>query len=238
MKKIVSFLIIIMIVFILTGCNENKEQLVMVTEAGFAPYEFYENNEIVGVDVEIAKYIAKSMNKELVIKDVAFDSIINELQTNKADFAAAGFSITEERKKEVDFSIEYVTSKQVIVAKDKNITKNSLGKLKVAVQLGSVSDFYMQENFKSAVLVQQKKYLTMLEDLKNDKVDCIIMDELPAKELINEYSNIYINEELFTDTYGMAVKKGNKELLEEIDKCLEELLKENKITEYVIKYSE
>lgn len=63
-----------------------NEKLVMVTKAGFAPYEFYENNEIVGVDIEIAKEIAKSMNKKLEVKDIAFDSIINELNAGKTDW--------------------------------------------------------------------------------------------------------------------------------------------------------
>ena len=102
MKKI---LILLFFVFVVTGCNNNDNQIVMVTEAGFAPYEFYDGDEIVGVDVEIAKEIAKSLGKELVIKDVYFNSIINELKSGKADFAAAGMSITEDRKKEVDFTI-------------------------------------------------------------------------------------------------------------------------------------
>ena len=87
MKKI---LILLFFVFVVTGCNNNDNQIVMVTEAGFAPYEFYDGDEIVGVDVEIAKEIAKSLGKELVIKDVYFNSIINELKSGKADFAAAG----------------------------------------------------------------------------------------------------------------------------------------------------
>ena len=116
MKKI---LILLFFVFVVTGCNNNDNQIVMVTEAGFAPYEFYDGDEIVGVDVEIAKEIAKSLGKELVIKDVYFNSIINELKSGKADFAAAGMSITEDRKKEVDFTIEYVTSNQVVVVKKK-----------------------------------------------------------------------------------------------------------------------
>ena len=92
MKKILLF---IFICLLLCGCKKNDNELVMVTEAGFAPYEYYENGEIVGVDVEIAKEIAKKINKSLVIKDIYFDSIINEIKSGKADFAIAGMSITE-----------------------------------------------------------------------------------------------------------------------------------------------
>ena len=115
MKKIV---IILLIILGLTGCGKNSNELVMVTEAGFAPYEYYENGEIVGVDIDIAKEIAKELGKELVVKDVAFDSIINEVKTGKADFGAAGISYTSERAEQVDFSINYSVSKQVVVVKE------------------------------------------------------------------------------------------------------------------------
>ena len=127
--------------FILTGCGKrNSNELIMVTEAGFAPYEYYENSEVVGVDVDIAREIAKEMGKTLVIKDIAFDSIINEVKTGKADFGAAGISYSEERAKNVDFSINYAVSKQVVIVKnDSSITDiNSIGNKKIAVQLGSV----------------------------------------------------------------------------------------------------
>ena len=126
---------------LLTGCSKNENQLVLVTEAGFAPYEYYQGGEIVGVDIDIAKEIANYMGKELVVKDVAFDSIINELNSGKADFAAAGMSITPERLEEVDFSIQYVTSNQVVmVREDSNITMDKIDGKKIAVQLGNVAD--------------------------------------------------------------------------------------------------
>lgn len=117
MKKLKIF-ITFLLGFLLFGCsNKNSDELVMVTEAGFAPYEYYENNKIVGVDIEIANQIAQALNKKLVVKDIAFDSIINEINAGKADFGAAGMSITEERKKQIDFTIEYATSNQVVIVK-------------------------------------------------------------------------------------------------------------------------
>lgn len=85
--------------------QKNKNEIVMVTEAGFAPYEYYDNNKIVGVDVEIAKEIASALGKKLVIKDVYFDAIINEIKSGKADFALAGMSVNEERKNKLIFLI-------------------------------------------------------------------------------------------------------------------------------------
>ena len=213
----------------------------MVTEAGFAPYEYHDGSGIVGVDVDIAREIAAAMGKELEIKDVAFDSLINELNSGKADFAAAGMSITEERKKEVDFSIEYVSSKQVVVVrKDYNKIKsvNDLNGKTISVQLGSVADTYVTKNFKNSKIVRQKKFLSAAEDVKAKKSECIIMDELPAKELVKNNSELTILKiELFTDKYAIAVKKGNTELLNKINEVLEKLIEEGKIEEFVINHS-
>jgi len=212
----------------------------MVTEAGFAPYEYYEGGKIVGVDVAIGKEIAKAMGKKLEVKDVAFDFVINEVKSGKADFGAAGMSITEERKKEIDFTIEYAVSDQVVVVrKDSNInTFDDIKNKTITVQLGTVADQYAEENFKNAKLIKHKKYLSAAQDVKSNKADCIIMDALPAKELVKENEDLRILDGiLFQDKYGMIVKKGNQELLNKINEVLQRLIDENKIEEYVIEYS-
>lgn len=212
----------------------------MVTEAGFAPYEYYEGGKIVGVDVAIGKEIAKAMGKKLEVKDVAFDFVINEVKSGKADFGAAGMSITEERKKEIDFTIEYAVSDQVVVVrKDSNInTFDDIKNKTITVQLGTVADQYAEENFKNAKLIKHKKYLSAAQDVKSNKADCIIMDALPAKELVKENEDLRILDGiLFQDKYGMIVKKGNQELLDKINEVLQKLIDENKIEEYVIEYS-
>ena len=235
--KRVLILIVITIIFI-TGCGKKDNQLVMVTEAGFAPYEYYENGEIVGVDVDIAKEIAKYLGKELVIKDVSFDSIINEVKSGKSDFGAAGISYTEERAKEVDFTIDYSISKQVIIGKEGINKIDNLDNKRIALQLGSVADSYVTKNYKNAKVIRQKKYLAAIEDLKNDKVDLVIMDELPAKEILkNNPGLVILNQELFTDKYGMVVRKGNDELLKAINKVLSDLIADGKIEEYVIHHT-
>ena len=212
----------------------------MVTEAGFAPYEYYENDEIVGVDIEIAKEIANYMGKKLVVKDVYFDSIINELNSGKADMALAGMSITEERLEEVDFSYEYIKSRQVVIVRDGsniNDIKDIYNK-KVAVQLGSVADQYFSDKYPNTSLVRQKKYLSMVEDLKANKVDLIVMDELPAKEIVRVNNGLkIIDGYVFEDSYGIAVKKGNSELLKAINVVLERLISEGKIDEYVLRFT-
>lgn len=237
MKKILLF---IFICLLLCGCKKNDNELVMVTEAGFAPYEYYEDGEIVGVDVEIAKEIAKKVNKKLVIKDIYFDSIINELKSGKADFAIAGMSITEERKKEVDFSNEYITSRQIVIVNNNSSIEsiNEINNKIVAVQLGSVADSYVTKNKITDNIVRQKKYLSMIEDLKANKVDLIIMDELPAKEILKNNSELKILDGyIFEDSYAVAVKKGNVELLNQINEVINELKQNGKIDEYILSYS-
>lgn len=238
MKKVI-FLTLIMS-FLLVGCTKNKNELVMVTEAGFAPYEYYEDGKIVGVDVAIAEEIAKAMGKELVVKDIFFDSIINELKSGKADMGLAGMSITEERLKEVDFSIEYIKSRQVVIVKKSSSIKSikDIKNKKIAVQLGTIADSYVTNEKLTNNIVRQKKYLSMIEDLKANKVDLVVMDELPAKEIIKTNSNLkLLDGYVFEDSYGIAVKKGNAELLNKINEVLTRLISEGKIDEYVIQYS-
>lgn len=237
MRKII---LLIFMLFLLVGCGKNNNEIVMVTEAGFAPYEYYDSGEIVGVDIDIAKEIAKEMGKELVIKDVSFDSIINEVKTGKSDFGAAGISYSEERAEEVDFSINYSVSKQIVIVKDNSsITNiNDIGNKKIAVQLGSIADTYVTDNYKNADIIRQKKYLAAIEDLKSDKVDAVVMDELPAKEIINSNSGLKILDgSLTNDSYGMIVKKGNSEMLSVINKVLDRLIQEGKIEQFVINHT-
>lgn len=234
--------LIIFIMILMCGCTKkNENQLVMVTEAGFAPYEYYENGEVVGVDVDIAKEIAKYLGKKLVVKDIAFDSIINEVKTGKADFGAAGISYSDDRAKNVDFSINYAVSKQVVIVNNNSsITNvNGISNKKIAVQLGSIADTFVTDNIKNANVVRQKKYLAAIEDLKTGKVDCVVMDELPAKEIVSKNEGIKILDgSLTNDSYGMVVKKGNKELLDAINMVLQNLKDEGKIDEFIIKHTE
>lgn len=237
MKKII---LILLFLLTLTGCGKNNDELIIVTEAGFAPYEYYENGKIVGVDIDIANEIAKELGKKLVIKDVAFDSIINEVKTGKADFGAAGISYSEERAEQVDFSINYSTSKQVVIVKEnsKITSLDNISTPKIAVQLGSIADTYVTEKYKNATIVRQKKYLTAIQDLKDDKVDCVVMDELPAKEILSNNAGLKIlDKELTKDSYGMIVKKNNKELLEAINKVLKRLSESGTIDSYIINHT-
>ncbi|MBQ6497985.1 MAG: transporter substrate-binding domain-containing protein [Bacilli bacterium] len=234
MKK---YLILVIVALLVTGCSNRDDKLIMATEAAFAPYEYYSNGEIKGVDVDIMKAVAKKMNKELKVKDVAFDSIIAEVKTHKSDVGAAGISYTEERAKQVDFSIPYVESKQVIVVKkNSKITgPEDLKNIKVAVQLGTVADSVLSDEYESVQLVREKKFMAAIQDLKDNKVTAVVMDELPASRLID--NNLKILEKAVTvDSYSVIVDKGNTELLEIINGVIQELKDEGEIDRYLLKH--
>lgn len=233
MKK--KFLILLLL--LLVGCQNRENKLIMATEAGFAPYEYYSDGKIVGVDIDIAEEIAKELNKKLIVKDVAFDSIITEVKTGKSDIGAAGISYTEERSKQVDFSNNYTTSKQIAIVKKYSTiqNKNELKNKKIAVQLGSVADTFVTDEYPNAKIIRQKKYLAAIQDLKDNKVDLVVMDELPARRILTENQDLrMLNEPLTIDSYGIIVDKGNKKLLNKINIVINRLKEEGKIDEFII----
>ena len=231
--RLCCFLIITVLI---TGCmRKEQEELTLVTEAGFAPYEYYSKGEIVGVDIEIAQKIAKNLGKKLVIKDVAFDSIINEVKTKKSDIGAAGISYTEERAREVAFTDNYSVSKQVIIVnKDSYITSKENLTGKVAVQLGTTADSYLTKNT-NVTLIREKKFLAAIQDLKDGKVNAVVMDELPAKKLITSDMKI-LSEPLVTDSYGMVVAKENTKLLESCNKVIKQMKESGEIDKILLKH--
>lgn len=237
MKRILIFFLVC---FMLCGCERREDKLIMVTEAGFAPYEYYSDGKIVGVDVDIAKEIAREMGKKLVVKDVAFDSIITEVKSGKSDIGAAGISYTEERAKSVDFSINYTESKQVVVIRKNSgiLTVDNINGKKIAVQLGSIADMFVSEEYVNSTIIRQKKYLAAIQDLKDGKVDCVVMDELPAKAILLENNDLKVLEEAVSeDAYGIIVDKGNTELLDIINRVIKRLRDEGKIDEFIIHHS-
>lgn len=239
MKKLLSYIFLLLSIFCLTGCESNsKDKLVMVTEAGFHPYEYYSNGEIVGVDVEIVEKIAEYLNVDLEVKDVHFDSIISEVKSGKSDIGAAGISYTEERAKEVAFTDDYIESNQIIIVKqESDITDPATLHGKVAVQLGTIADSYITDNYSNIEIVRENKFLACIEDLKQSKVDAVVMDELPAKNLIDSTMKI-LSEPVISDSYGMIVAKDNKELLEAANYVISEMKKTGEIDEILLKHLE
>ncbi|ROR31861.1 amino acid ABC transporter substrate-binding protein (PAAT family) [Mobilisporobacter senegalensis] len=253
-KKLFAMVIMGTMVFSLAACGGKKDakdegkteesnKLIVGTEAGFAPYEYMDGDQVVGIDMDIAKAIADAMGKELEIKNMDFDGALIAVQNGKVDLVAAGVSIDPERAKVMDFSKEYVNSTEVVVVNKENPTVSSIEDLNdkiIGVQQGNIADFWVsnEENVKPADIKRYTKFAQAAEDLKNGKVDCIVMDQYPAEELVAANDTLTVLDgTLFEDKYAIAVKKGNQELLDQINDTITTLIEEGKIEEFTANHT-
>lgn len=213
-------------------------KIVMVTNAEFPPYEYHENDTIVGIDADIARAVAEQMGMELEIQDMAFDSLIPAIQSGKADFAAAGMTVNEDRLKNVDFTDTYAQAAQVIiVTKDSPIASpDDLTGKKIGVQTGTTGDIYA-DDVENAEVQRFNKGMEAVMALNQGKIDAVIIDREPAKVFVKENEGLKILDEAFTEEeYAIAVKKGNDELKEKINDALANLKESGKLDEIVAKY--
>lgn len=213
--------------------------LTMATNASFPPYEFYEGQQIVGIDAEIAAAIAQKLGLELVIEDMEFDSIIAAVQTGKVDIGMAGMTVTEDRLVTVDFSTPYATGKQVIiVAEDSDIqSKDDLASKKVGVQLSTTGDLYVGWDYGEDVLDRYSKGADAVVALSQGKVDAVVIDNEPAKVFVEQNEGLKILEtEYAVEDYAIAIAKGNTSLLEQINAALAELTESGEIQAILDKY--
>ena len=220
------------------GAEAAGGTLVMATNAEFPPYEYYEDGDIVGIDVEIAKAIAAKLGMELQIEDMAFDAIIPAVTSGKADFGAAGMTVTEERQRSVEFTDTYANSNQVaIVKEDSDITGSDAlaGKI-IGVQLGTTGDALATE-IKDATVERYNKGLEAVQSLTQGKIDAVVIDQAPAEAFVKKTEGSKILEEKMSEEeYAIAIKKGNMELVEKMNEAIKELKEEGKIDEIVAKY--
>ena len=169
---------------------EGKPELHMATNAQFPPYEYYENNTIVGIDAEMAAAIADQLGRKLVIDDMDFDAIITAVQTGKSDMGMAGMTVNETRLKSVNFSQSYATGIQVvIVPEDSPITTvDDLfadgAKYIVGTQRGTTGDSYSEEDFGAERVSKYASGAEAVQALVTGKVDCVIIDNEPAKAYV------------------------------------------------------
>lgn len=213
--------------------------LIMCTNAEFPPYEFHNGNEIVGIDVEICNAIAEKLGLKLEIEDIAFDAIIPEIVSGKADLGAAGMTVTEDRKQNVDFSDSYAHATQVIIIReDSDIAgpDDLKGKL-VGVQQGTTGDLYVSADLGDDAVERYSKGMEAVQALTQSKVDAVIIDGETAKQYVKEVPDLRILDESYTDEeYAIAVQKGNTQLLDAINTAIGELKKDGTFDKIVEKY--
>ncbi|MBR5583010.1 MAG: basic amino acid ABC transporter substrate-binding protein [Lachnospiraceae bacterium] len=247
-KKLLSLVLVAAMALAAVACGskeaaapaatEEKEVLVMATNAEFPPYEYYEGQEIVGIDAEIAAVIAEKLGCELKIEDMAFDSIIAAVTSGKADCGLAAMTVTEDRLESVNFSDTYATATQVvIVTEDSAITGVAdLDGKKIGVQLGTTGDIYA-EDIADATIERYNKGFEAVQALTQGKIDAVIIDNEPAKVFVAENEGTKILEEDFAvEEYAAAIAKENTELLEKVNTALAELTEDGTLQAIVDKY--
>lgn len=249
MKRIITLLLaVMMIVLAFAGCgsSNNGKTLTMATNAEFPPYEYMEDGKIVGIDAEIAQAIADKLGYELVIENVDFDSLIPGVQTGKYDFVMAGMTVTEDRLEQVDFSSTYAKGVQSIIVKEgseittaDDLTKEGAN-YKIGVQLATTGDLYCTWDIEDEGLGTVERYnkgADAVMALQSGKVDCVVIDNEPAKVFVANNKGLKIlDTEYIEEDYAAAVSKDNPELLAEIDGALKELIESGEVAKIIEKY--
>ena len=227
LKKLVSVLLVAACVFSLAACGSKDDSK-----------DSHEGDDVVGIDADIARAIGEEMGMEVKIEDMAFDSIIPAVTSGKADFGAAGMTVTEDRKKNVDFTDTYATATQVIIVKEGSdiAGPDDLTGKKIGVQLGTTGDIYA-DDIEDAKVERYNKGFEAVQALTQDKIDAVVIDGEPAKEFVAEADGLKILDEAFTEEeYAIAVAKDNDDLLKKMNEALASLKESGKIDEIVAKY--
>ncbi len=221
-------------------------KLTMATNAAFPPYEYLEGGKIVGIDAEIAQAIADKLGLQLQIDDIEFDSIIESVKSGKADIGLAGMTVTDERKEEVDFTVSYATGVQVvIVTEDSAITTvDDLfvegANYTIGAQRNTTGDLYATWDLEDEGLATVERYskgADAVQALKTGKVDCVIIDNEPAKAFVESVDGLKIlDTEYALEDYAAAMSKDNKELFDAVNKALQELIADGTVKGIIDKY--
>ena len=273
MKKLSMILALVLaLALVMTGCGTKKDDtaadapavsedaaatentegaaeggtLVMATNAEFPPYEYHEGDEIVGIDAEIAAAIAEKLGMELQIEDMAFDSLIPAIQSNKADMVLAGMTVTEDRLENVNFSDSYATGVQVVIVKEDSDIK-SVDDLfadganhSIGVQTATTGDIYCTGDIEDAGLGTVERYnkgADAIQALLAGKIDCVVIDSQPAKEFVEANEGLTIlDTEYAVEDYAIALNKDNPELLDKVNAALKELTDDGTIQSILDKY--
>ena len=254
MKKIISVMLaIVLCVGLFAACGEKTTtengdnalgtltagKLIMSTNAEFPPYEMTDDNgNYIGIDVEIATAIAKKLNLELEILDVAFDAALLAVQEGKSDIVMAGVTVNEDRKMVMNFSDTYATGKQVVIVKEgSDVTLDNLGEKMIGTQRGTTGNIYSTDDYGEDHVTAYDNGATAVQALINGQVDCVIIDNAPAQEYVKANAGLKILEtEYVVEDYAIGISKKNVALKDAINAALAELIADGTIPGILDKY--
>ena len=215
-------------------------KLIMSTNAAFPPYEMTtDSGEFEGIDIETAQAIADKLGLELQIDDMDFDAALLAVQQGKADMVMAGVTVTDERQNVMDFTDSYATGIQsIIVKEDSDIASvDDLAGKKIGTQRGTTGYLYCSDDFGDENVVAYDNGLTAVQMLNNGQVDCVVIDNAPAKEFIAANPGLKLLDTAYVEeSYAIGVGRGNTELKDAINTALEELKADGTLQAIVDKY--
>ena len=220
--------------------TDTQETLTMATNAEFPPYEYKEGDNVVGIDAEVAQAIADKLGMKLEIVDTKFDAIIPGVQSGKYDMGMAGMTVTPEREQSVSFSDSYATGIQSIIVKQGSDIKSVddlSEKTKIGVQLGTTGDIYAKDDFGDEAVQEYDKGADAVQALIAGKIDCVIIDNEPAKSFVAANEGLEILKTSYAEEdYAICFKKNNTELQTKVNDALKELIADGTVQKIVDKY--
>ncbi len=255
MKKIIALALAAVMAVTMVACSQKADEpasdvrkITVATSADFPPYEFIDDEQnIVGIDMDIARLIGEKMGAEIELVNMDYNGILSAISTGKYDLGMAAFSITEERKESVLFSDFYATAKQVIVVKEGSpiTTVDDLyeegASYTVGVQLSTTGDIYFSEDIDDELttcgISQYVKATDLVQALETGKIDCIIIDNAPAESFIGEHPDLKILEtEYVEEEYAICTALENTDLIAEVNEALNALIADGSVQKVIDKY--
>lgn len=246
MKKLFALLIAAMMILSAFAALAENGTLTMCTNAAFPPYEFYdEDGNPTGIDVEIAQAVAAKLGYDVEVVDIEFAQCIPGVQSGKYDFAAAGMTVTEERQQMVQFTDTYATGIQVVIVPedcefeglDDFVDAN--GSVKVGVQMATTGDLYATWDYEDEGKGTVDRYANgaaAVQALLAGKVDCVVIDNEPAKNFVAQNEGLKILETAYAvEDYAMAFAKDS-EIFEAFNAALNELIADGTVQAIIDKY--
>ena len=234
------------------GSLIEEGKLIMVTNASFPPYEMTDDdNNVIGIDPDIAQVIADKLGLELVIDNIDFDAALLAVQEGRADVMLAGMSYSEERDLVMDFSDTYATGYQVIIVREGDTSiaggnddymlvdaeGNVIEDVQIGVQRGTTGELYCQDAYGVDHVTSLDNGSVAVQALINGQVDCVVIDIGPAQEYVAANPGLEIVEGAYTiEDYCVGVDEGNTALLEAVNKALNEMIEDGTVQEIMDQY--
>lgn len=242
-KLIAVAMVLVLSISMLAGCGKSASSgkvLKVATNATFPPYEYYENEKAVGIDVDIMQAIADKIGYKMELTDMEFGSILPAVESGKIDVGFGAVTITEERAKSIHFTTSYATGIQSVVVKDggKVTSLDDLSTdIKIGVQQDTTGDIYATGDFGDEHVVRYLKGTDAVSALLTGKVDAVIIDNGPAETFVSMNAGLSLLPTAYAEeAYGFMVSYDNNELYEKVNGALEEMLKDGTVQKIIDKY--